>query len=539
MYWKNQFKGDLYISLIKHEISNYDNNLPIDPYILGCLLGNGHLYKSLSLSSGNKELINLFSNKLLNDYCLIKNGSSNYDYYIVRKKNKQNNKNCLCRRNNFINFYKKKLFKLRLLGKNSYNKFIPDIYKESSYNQRLELIRGLMDTDGESTNGISYSTTSYKLALDIQYLIRSIGGLCKIKERQTYYKYKGIRKLGRKSYRLNIRHQDPEILFNISSKKDKARLKNIKNIIKLRIESIEHIGKEECQCILIDHPDHLYVTDDFIVTHNTLMAQTIAKILKIPFTIADSTSITSEGYVGENIESIFQPLLQNYNVEEIEKSVIFIDEIDKKARKTAGNPSITRDVSGEDVQFALLKLIEGKVVNVQPIGTRKHPHQQCSQIDTTNILFILGGAFVGLSNIVSQRLGKNEVGFSEKTRLSRSMRETELLKQTEQDDLIQFGLIPELVGRMPIITVLDELQIEDLSRILTEPKDNLIDQYTTLLKQDNVNISFPEETIKKIAQIAYDKRIGARGLKSVIEKIMLDFMFEVDRNNNGDYTIEI
>jgi len=265
----------------------------------------------------------------------------------------------------------------------------------------------------------------------------------------------------------------------------------------------------------------------------------MAKILKVPCIIADTTTLTESGYVGSDVETIFQPLINKYSVEEISKSIIVLDEIDKKARKSGPNMSLTRDVSAESVQYSILKMIEGCQVDVPLTGMRKHPHGDKITIDTSNILFIFSGAFVGLSDIIAKRLGKNEVGFGDKIKISKSVKETELLKQIEQDDLIQFGLIPELVGRIPIISTLDELKIDDLCRILTEPKDNLIIQYKTLLNVDNIKIHFSQSTIEKIAKTAYDKKIGARGLKSVIENIMIDFMFDVDRKNSGEYNIEI
>jgi len=271
----------------------------------------------------------------------------------------------------------------------------------------------------------------------------------------------------------------------------------------------------------------------------TYLSQIMAKILKVPCIIADTTTLTESGYVGSDVETIFQPLINKYSVEEISKSIIVLDEIDKKARKSGPNMSLTRDVSAESVQYSILKMIEGCQVDVPLTGMRKHPHGDKITIDTSNILFIFSGAFVGLSDIIAKRLGKNEVGFGDKIKISKSVKETELLKQIEQDDLIQFGLIPELVGRIPIISTLDELKIDDLCRILTEPKDNLIIQYKTLLNVDNIKIHFSQSTIEKIAKTAYDKKIGARGLKSVIENIMIDFMFDVDRKNSGEYNIEI
>ncbi len=260
----------------------------------------------------------------------------------------------------------------------------------------------------------------------------------------------------------------------------------------------------------------------------TLFAQTLSKILKVPFAITDATTLTAEGYVGENIDSVFQQLLQKYEVKDIEKAIIFIDECDKKAKKAVGGYNITRDVGGEDVQFGLLKMIEGSTINVQPTGARKHPHGDRISIDTSNILFIFGGAFNGLSEIISNRLSKNNIGFNSK--MSKADRNIYLLSHLEQNDLIQYGLIPELVGRIPIISVLNKLSIDELSQILTDPVDSIIKQYQILLKEDNINLTFTNNAIRKIAEIADRKDIGARGLKSVIESIMTDFQFEVDRD---------
>lgn len=272
----------------------------------------------------------------------------------------------------------------------------------------------------------------------------------------------------------------------------------------------------------------------------TLLAQTLAKILDVPFVVVDATTLTETGYVGEDVESILQYLLQmcGFDIEKASRGIIYIDEIDKKSKPSHDNPSITRDVSGEGVQRCLLKLIEGTTARVRQAGTRRHPQSDFVELDTTNILFILGGAFVGLHQIVADRLGKNLIGFGEKAKLD-NYSESELTKLTEQDDLIRFGMIPELVGRMPILAILDELQIDDLSRILTEPENNLIDQYKKILACDNISVKFPDETIMKIAKMAYDKKIGARGLKSIIENIMLEFMFGVDRGEQREYIIDI
>jgi ATP-dependent Clp protease ATP-binding subunit ClpX len=262
----------------------------------------------------------------------------------------------------------------------------------------------------------------------------------------------------------------------------------------------------------------------------TLFAKILSKILKVPFIIADATTLTEEGYVGDNIESMIQMLLLScdFNIEKASKGIIYIDEIDKKAKKSSASTSLTRDVSGEGVQFGLLKMIEGSIMNIQPTGARKHPHGDRLIIDTSNILFIFGGAFNGLSEIISNRLCKNGIGFNSK--MSKADRDIDLLNHLEQDDLIQYGLIPELVGRIPIISVLNKLSVDDLSRILTEPVDSIIKQYQILLKQDNINLTFTDSAIRKIAEIADKKGVGARGLKSVIESVMTDFQFEVERN---------
>jgi len=265
----------------------------------------------------------------------------------------------------------------------------------------------------------------------------------------------------------------------------------------------------------------------------TYICEILAKILNVPFTIADATTLTSAGYVGSDCETIFQPLIGKYSPEDISKSIICTDEIDKKARKSGPNTSLTQDVSGEAVMYSLLKMIEGSHVDVPMTGMRKHPHGDKITIDTTNILFIFCGAFNGLEEIIARRLNKNKIGFDN----VKGQDDKNLLRLVEHEDLIQFGLIPELVGRIPIIGVLDELNIDDLCRILKEPKDNLVDQYKTLLGADKINISFPDETIRKIAETAHNKRIGARGLKSVIEKLMMNFMYNVDRNEPKDYDI--